>query len=196
VGGGAARCSCPHPTTLSARPGCDVSHAAHWGGRGGLPTAGASPTAAPKKTTLRRRIRRPFPPPSTSSGLPISAARDGAPASSEWHPRSLGSARWRVAGASSDDAASASASDGDAAAGFLPPHILVERQHGSSAVAGRGARPLRVGSVCVGVGRKLTGSAAARFRVEVMRQTGFLEGAAAAAKGGEGGGDAKPVVDG
>lgn len=63
-----------------------------------------------------------------------------------------------------------SGTDGEANGGFLPPHVLLERQAG-----GRGGRPLHVGSVLEGAGRKLTGVAAARFRVETLRQTGFLE---------------------
>ena len=141
----------------------------------------------------------PSTPPPHSAGLPIASASDDAP----WAPRSLGAPHWRPAtAAATDDSASAS-DGGDALGGFIPPHVLAARLQrrsvaglGSTAPARRrpvssaaaGASPdgggLLVGSVCEGAGRKLTGAAAARFRVAVMRQTGFVE----AADGGGGSG--------
>lgn len=56
--------------------------------------------------------------------------------------------------------------------GFVPPHLMSAQTLPSDFVYAEDARP---GSVLEGVGRKLTGSDAFRFRESVMRQTGFLE---------------------
>ncbi|KAL0018745.1 hypothetical protein WJX79_007350 [Trebouxia sp. C0005] len=55
---------------------------------------------------------------------------------------------------------------------FVPPHLMSARTLPSDFVYAEDARP---GSVLEGIGRKLRGSDAFRFRESVMRQTGFLE---------------------
>ncbi|KAL3143700.1 hypothetical protein ABBQ38_002494 [Trebouxia sp. C0009 RCD-2024] len=55
---------------------------------------------------------------------------------------------------------------------FVPPHLLTAQTLPSDFVFAEESRP---GSVLEGVGRKLRGSDAERFRRAVMRQTGFLE---------------------
>ncbi|KAL0039670.1 hypothetical protein WJX77_004829 [Trebouxia sp. C0004] len=55
---------------------------------------------------------------------------------------------------------------------FVPPHLMSAQTLPSDFVYAEDARP---GSVLEGIGRKLRGSDAIRFRESVMRQTGFLE---------------------
>lgn len=55
---------------------------------------------------------------------------------------------------------------------FVPPHLMSAQTLPSDFVYAEDARP---GSVLEGIGRKLRGSDAFRFRESVMRQTGFLE---------------------
>ena len=153
-----------------------------------------------------RRQRQTTHPPTThhSAGLPIASASDDAP----WAPRSLGAPHWRAAAAAATDDSASASDGGDALGGFIPPHVLAARLQrrsvaglGGTAPAWRraptssaaaGASPdgggLLVGSVCEGAGRKLTGAAAARFRVAVMRQTGFVEAADGGGSGREGSG--------
>ena len=76
-------------------------------------------------------------------------------------------------GRSSCAAAAAGSSPPPFSSSFLAPPSAAAFVAAASA-GGGGAPPLSC-SVKFGAGRKLTGAAAARFRCDVLRQTGFLE---------------------